>query len=82
MASPSVAPSRKLGEAGAQRRHVHCERQVQVIVAVGAPALGGSGRGTKVGGGVDAGVHPGGVVQSGEEEAVGDGEPTVDGVAA
>lgn len=43
------------------------ERQVQAVVAAGAHALGGGGRGALVRGGVDAGVHPEGVIQSGVE---------------
>lgn len=34
-----------------------------------------------MGGGADAGVHPGGVIQGGVEEAAGDGKPTADGGA-
>lgn len=46
-----------------------------------APALGCNGSGTNVGDGADVGVHLGGIVQGGVEEATSDGEPAVNGVA-
>lgn len=52
---------------------------IQAVVAIGAPALGGGGGGADMGGGADAGVHPGRVVQGGVEEAVGNCELAADG---
>lgn len=68
--------------AGAQRRHVCCEQQVQVVVAVEAPSRGGGGGGADMGGGADAGIHPEGVIQCQVEEVASNGKPVADGVAA
>lgn len=64
------------------QRHVRYEQQVQAAMATGAPALGGGGGGTDIGGGADVGIHPRDVVQGGVEEAAGEGELAADGVAA
>lgn len=57
------------------------ERQVQAVVPVGAPSLGGGDGSANMGGGVNMGVHPVCVIQGGVEEVVSDSEPTTDGEA-